>query len=132
VNGRSFVSNPDALAFELADIAARVEAMDRAQHDELSYGCIKIDADGVVREFNKTEARLSGYKNRPALDTRFFIDVAPCMSGEFFKGRIDKARASGTLDITFTFVGDFSDAKRTLVVRTVGATDGGAWIFIKR
>lgn len=54
------------------------------------------------------------------------------MNNGLFKGRIDKAMKSGTLDIEFTFVGDFSDRNRELHVRVQSATDGGVWIFHHR
>ena len=54
------------------------------------------------------------------------------MDNGYFKGKIDAARASGALDIEFTFVGDFSDRSRELTVRVQSAKDGGTWICHKR
>ena len=85
-----------------------------------------------MRVFNKAEATLSGYGARPAHGKFFFHDVAPCMNNPHFKGRIDKARAAGTLNISFTFIGDFEDSNRELSIRVQSAKDGGTWIAIKR
>jgi hypothetical protein len=54
------------------------------------------------------------------------------MNNEYFKGRIDRARANGTLDIRFSFTGDFNDKDRELNVRVQSAADGGTWVFIHR
>ena len=94
---------------------------------------IGLDSNDQVRVYNATEARLSGYgSSRPSHGRSFFVDVAPCMNNSYFKGLIDKARAAGTLDIRFTFVGDFADRNRELTVRAQSARDGGIWIFHRR
>ena len=123
------VSLPD---FETKKLAEALEALTAEKIDQLPFGVIGIDPEGIVRVFNKTEARLSGYGARPAHGKAFFTDVAPCMNNAHFKGRIDKARAAGTLNISFTFVGDFEDSNRELSIRVQSAKDGGAWIAIRR
>ena len=121
--------------FHAADLAAAVEALDVAQIDQLPYGVIGLDPAGIVRVYNRTEAQrvvlveLSEQKYR---GHAFVTDIAPCMDNEYFKGRIDAARAAGTLDIEFTFIGDFADRERELSVRVQSAGDGGVWIFHKR
>ena len=118
--------------FETPNLAAAVEALSRDDIDRLPFDVIGLNADGSVRIYNKAEARLSGYRDRPAHGHLFFVDVAPCMNNGYFKGRIDKALKAGTLDISFSFVGDFSDRDRELFVRAQSASDGGYWIFIHR
>ena len=118
--------------FDTANLAAAVEALSREDIDRLPFGVIGLNADGSIRLFSATEAQLSGYRDRPAHGRLFFVDVAPCMNNGYFKGRIDKALKAGTLDISFSFVGDFSDHDRELTVRAQSASDGGYWIFIHR
>jgi len=118
--------------FETKNLAEALEALSAEEIDQLPFGIIGIDPDGVVRVFSKAEAKLSGYGARPALGKDFFTDIAPCMANSHFKGRIDKARAAGALSISFTFVGDFEDSDRELSIRVQSAKDGGTWIAIKR
>jgi photoactive yellow protein len=118
--------------FETPKLAAAIEALSREDIDRLPFGVIGLNPDGSVRIYNKAEAELSGYKDRPSHGRLFFVDVAPCMDNGYFKGRIDKALKAGTLDISFSFVGDFSDRDRELFVRAQSASDGGYWIFIHR
>jgi photoactive yellow protein len=120
---------PDFATLKLADA---VEALSMEEIDRLPFGVIGLNPDGSVRVFNETEAQLSGYKDRPSFGRLFFVDVAPCMNNGYFKGRIDKALKAGTLDLSFSFVGDFSDCDRELSVRVQSAKDGGCWIFIHR
>ena len=127
--GRTMVDLPNFATPRLADA---VGGLQQTEIDQLPFGVVGLDADGVVRVFNKTEGELSGYGTRPSHGRLFFVDVAPCMNNGYFKGLIDKARRTGTLDISFTFVGDFSDRERELKVRVQGARDGGTWIFIQR
>lgn len=118
--------------FDTPKLAEAIEALSPAELDQLPFGVIGLDPHGVVRVYSGTEARLSGRGTRPTLGKEFFVDVAPCMDNGYFKGRIEKARAAGTLDIRFSFVGDFSDRNRELTVRVQSAKDGGTWIFHKR
>ncbi len=118
--------------FDTIKLAEAIESLTPEEIDQLPFGVIGIDAAGAVRLFNKTEAHQSGYGSRPTHGKLFFVDVAPCMNNGYFRGRIDKARAAGTLDVSFSFVGDFSDPNRDLAVRVQSAKDGGIWIAIKR
>jgi photoactive yellow protein len=118
--------------FNQAKLAAAIEALTADELDMLPFGVIGLDPSGIVRVYNKTEAQLSGRKGRPTHGQAFFTDIAPCMNNEYFRGRIDKARLAGTLDIAFSFVGDFSDRNRELSVRVQSAADGGLWIFHHR
>jgi photoactive yellow protein len=118
--------------FNQAVLARAIESLTSDELDLLPFGVIGLDPAGVVRVYNKTEARLSGRKARPTQGLSFFTEIAPCMNNDYFKGRIEKARLAGTLDIAFTFVGDFNDRNRELSVRVQSAADGGLWIFHRR
>ena len=122
-------TRPDFATPRLAEV---VERLTPQEIDQLPFGVIGLDPEGVVRLYSKTEARLSGRKDRPTEGQIFFTDVAPCMNNGYFKGRIDKARRAGTLDISFSFIGDFADRNRELNVRVQSASDGGMWIFHNR
>ena len=118
--------------FETPKLAEAIEQLQPDEIDRLPFGVIGLDANDQVRVYSATEARLSGYGGRPTHGKAFFLDVAPCMNNSYFKGLVDTARAAGTLDIRFTFVGDFSDRSRELTVRVQSAKDGGIWIFHQR
>jgi photoactive yellow protein len=85
-----------------------------------------------VTYYSQAERRLSGSGRRERLGAEFFANIAPCMDNADFKGRIERARAAGTLDIEFSHIGDFDDDARELSVRIQSAADGGYWIFMRR
>jgi photoactive yellow protein len=118
--------------FNTPKLADALEALDRSELDRLPFGAIKLDPHGAVQHYNATEAKLSGRNSMPTVGKLFWVDVAPCFDNGYFKGRIDKAIATGKLDMSFTFVGDFSDRTRELTVRVQAAKDGGIWIFHQR
>ncbi|MFN0073589.1 MAG: hypothetical protein ACKVVP_19075 [Chloroflexota bacterium] len=118
--------------FDEPRLADEVEKLTAEAVDRLSFGVIRVDTAGVVQCFSKPEGDLSGYGSRPALGLNFFTDIAPCMNNDQFLGRIEHARATGTLDIEFGYVGDFSDKERELRVRIQSSSTGGYWIFIQR
>ncbi|MGO3928634.1 hypothetical protein NP284_10030 [Rhodopseudomonas pseudopalustris] len=115
--------------FHDSDLARTIEQLAPEQIDALPFGVIKLDGNGIVTVFNRTEAIESGYKSRPALGLDFFLQVAPCMGQPEFRGRIEQARQLGRVDIELGWVGDFSDINRSLQVRIQSASDGGLWIF---
>lgn len=110
-------------------LARAVEQLTPDQIDNLPFGVIRLDPNGVVTLLNRTEAVESGYKSRPSLGLDFFLEVAPCMGRPEFRGRIEQARQHGQVDIEFGWVGDFSDINRAFQVRIQSANDGGLWIF---
>lgn len=120
------------VAFNQHDLAQAVEALDRPAVDRLPFGAIRLDAKGVVTLFNATEARESGFGDRPSVGQNFFVHVAPCMSAPGFLGLIEDAKRKGTVDIELGWVGDFNDRDREMQVRILSASDGGLWIFNMR
>jgi photoactive yellow protein len=122
----------DPSDFDRPDLARAVARLTADQLDALPFGAILVDAAGVVQHYNRAERRLSGSGDRPRLGRAFFTDVAPCMAGPEFRGRIEAALARGTLDIEFEHTGDFDDPDRVLRVRVQSGTEGTFWIFIAR
>ena len=123
--------------FDTPELARAVEALSPAEIDALPFGAIRLDTDGRVRYYSGAEARLSGRgSERPVLGLDFFSAIAPCMDTPAFRGRIERARAAGRLDLEFGHVGDFADRARLLRVRVQSAADGadrgGYWIFLAR
>lgn len=119
-------------AFEHPKLALAIEALPGEAVDALPFGAIRLDEDGRVTFHSKAERRLSGFKDRASIGTDFFAGIAPCMDNPQFRGRIEAARQSGTLDLEFTHIGDFEDRNRELMVRIQSASDGGYWIFMRR
>ena len=87
--------------FDDCDLAARLESLSEKELDELPFGVIRLGDDDTVVSYNATEARQSGYRDKPRIGLDFFVRVAPCMNTEDFRGHIDAGRRQGTLDMEF-------------------------------
>jgi photoactive yellow protein len=118
--------------FNDPDLAAALERLGDPDMDALPFGVIRLDSAGEVVTFNKAERRLSGFGERKALGLDFFTRIAPCMGSDAFRGRLERARAAGRINIELTHIGDFEDAERELTVRIQSAADGGLWLFLRR
>lgn len=119
-------------SFECPDLADVVEGLGAAELDHLPFGVVRLDRDGRVVAYNAAAATLSGRGARTVLGLDFFADVAPCLSGPDYKGRIDAAIAAGAVDIEMGCVGDLEDPDGEYRARILSAADGGLWIFHQR
>ena len=125
--------NEQAPDFQTPRLAEAMENLPPEVINQLPYGVIRLDTAGVVTYFSDMERRLSGFR-KEALGQSFFSGVAPCMDNDEFRGRIDRARVSGQLDIAFGYVSDLPNGMHDveLHVRVQSASDGGCWIFLLR
>jgi len=113
-------------------LPARIERLSTQQIDALPFGVVRLDAEGIVTFYSRTEAEQSGFRDRRAIGRNFFTQLAPCLSTPDRVRRIEEARRAGTLDITFEQIGDFDDAERELHVRVLSASGGGVWVLLER
>jgi photoactive yellow protein len=118
--------------FDEPTLARAAEQLSEAQIDALPFGAIRLNADGTVEYYSNAERRLSGSGDRQRLGLHFFDQIAPCMDNDQYRGRVQKAIASGTLDLEFSHIGDFGDRDRELTVRIQSSSTGGYWIFMHR
>lgn len=73
--------------------------------DTLDFGVIGIDADSIVRAYNRTESRLAGLSADRVLGNPLFTVVAPCMNNYLVAQRLDDALTAGdALDVTIDYV----------------------------
>ena len=122
---------PDAVRFDAADLVQHIEKLSQYQLDNLPFGAILIDREGIVRFYSKTEARQSGYGQDPTGQNLFAISA--CMAGTDFHGRIKRAMDEGPVDLEFGWSGDYDDPTRDLRLRVISASDNNTiWIFIER
>ena len=91
--------------FDQPDLAVRLGELTDAELDDLDFGVIGIDADGVVRRYNAFESKLAGLSPQRVLGYALFTTVAPCMNNFLVAQRFDDAKAGGTrLDATIDYV----------------------------
>ncbi len=118
--------------FDVPELALEVEKLTEADINQLPFGVIKLDKDGVVQFYSDVERRLSGSGTLERSGRQFFTEIAPCMNTPAYRGRIEAAMKRGSLDLEFVHIGDFEDREREITVRIQSATGGGYWIFMRR
>jgi photoactive yellow protein len=119
-----------AIAFDVPDLAVRIEQVSQAQLNQLTFGVILLDHEGIVRFFNTTEARLSDFGTAP-LGQKFFEEPL-CVKKREIQTRITRAMENGPVDLDFGWKGDHADPKRDLRIRVQSSRNGGVWMFIAR
>ncbi len=117
---------------DMPGLAEQIERMTQQEINELPFGVIRLDAAGSVVFYSDLEREQSGIR-KEVLNRSYFTDIAPCLNNERFRSRIDKAMASGSLDISFDFTADLPSGARDvdLHVRMQSANNGGCWVFVK-
>ncbi|MDB5830147.1 MAG: phosphonate transporter [Variovorax sp.] len=92
-------------AFATVQLLDLLETSTEAQLDELDFGVIGFDVDGVVRRYNIFESEAAGLSKERVLGQPLFTVVAPCMNNFMVAQRFDDALESGSaLDETIGYV----------------------------
>lgn len=118
--------------YDAPDLAHQVQVLSPEAINALPYGAIEIGPDGRVLRYSRKEAELSGRNDLLTEGLDFFRVVAPCMDTPLVRGRIEQARAAGTLNLRLRHTGDFADRGRTLEIRAQSSASGGIWLFNRR
>jgi photoactive yellow protein len=116
--------------FNAHNLGARIETLTQHEIDQLPFGVIRLNPEGMVLFYSATEARLSGYGQNPLGKNLF--EISSCMGSDDFRGRIMRAMEEGPVDLEFGWPGDFGNPDRELRIRVQSARPAGIWIFIER
>src|SRR5471030_2197725 len=119
-----------SIDFDAPDLAARVEQASQFELDNLPFGVILLDREGIVLFYSATEARLSGYGMTPLGNDFFKVGRNPA-NGDL-RNRIMSAMEKGPVDLEFGWTGDLANPKRELRIRVQSSRKGGVWMFIER
>ncbi len=91
--------------FEQDDLLTSLEQMDNDALDELDFGVIGINDDGVVCRFNACEIRSVALSLEKVVGNNFFTEIALCMNNYLVAQRFDDAKYAGVaLDETIDYV----------------------------
>lgn len=116
--------------YEAPDLAAQIEQLSQYDLDQLPFGVVLLDKEGMVLFYSATEARQSGYRGSP-LGQNFYAISRRFGRGDF-QSRIMRAQETPPVDLEMALPGDYSDPKRELRVRVQSARQGGVWLFMQR
>lgn len=92
---------------DFADISRldQITGASTQQLDQLEFGVIGFDDDGIVRLYNATESRYSGLSVEKVVGMHLFTTVAPCMNNYMVAQKYEDALIHGReLDETIDYV----------------------------
>lgn len=87
------------------DTEAIIDILESADIDQLGFGVIGFDDQGLVRAYNRFESVAAGLSPERVLGMHLFEVVAPCMNNFLVAQRFEDAERDGTtLDATIDYV----------------------------
>lgn len=108
-----------------------VDGLDTQEFDALPFGAIALDANGIIRRYNRTEANISQRDPAKVIGKNFFTEVAPCTNVQEFAGRFKEGVADKSLDVTFPYRFDFQMDPVDVFVRLYySKVSDMAWVFV--
>ncbi|WP_437671413.1 PAS domain-containing protein [Sorangium sp. So ce131] len=78
---------PESLRESLPLSVERLAEMTSQEVDDLPYGFVMLDEEGVVLLYNRYEQRMSRLPSERVVGRNFFQEIAPCTRVEAFLGR---------------------------------------------
>ncbi len=93
----------------VVDSVERLASMSAEEVDDLPYGFLVLDRDGVIQMYNRYESRMSRLPAERVIGRNWFRDVAPCTRVEGFQGRFrrlidDPSQTSDRFAFRFHFL----------------------------
>jgi len=100
--------------------AQRLDELRDVDLDELKFGVIALDGDGIVLRYNQYESRLARLDRNQVLGKSFFEEVAPCTKTAEFEGRFRRFVDSGNArSDPFNYLFDFKFGAQEVEVELV-------------
>jgi photoactive yellow protein len=80
---------------------AELQTMPADVRDQLPFGVVGLNAAGITKVYNETEARMAGLNPKKVIGTSFFDAVAQCMNNFMVAQRFED---EPELDVIIPFV----------------------------
>jgi photoactive yellow protein len=111
----------------------KVDHLSSNELDDLPFGVIQLDEEGVIQMYNATESEISGRSPKEVLGKNFFEEVAPCTNVKEFAGRFFEGVEKRNLNCTFPYLFDFRMRPTRVWIRMYfSERTETAWIFVTR
>ena len=124
----------DIVSFDDKSLENVLANMDGKQIENLAFGAVQLDKDGIVRRYNAAEGDITGRKPEDMIGKNFFTEIAPCTNRPEFKGKFDAGVKNDDLNTIFEYVFDYNmkPTKVKVHMKKAVTNDGTYWIFVKR
>lgn len=91
-------------SFDDANLLKWLENADAENLDGLDFGCVKMNYENIVTEYNNAECEISGYNKINTIGKHFFEQVAPCLNNFMVSEKYKNDDLDETLPYIFTHV----------------------------
>ena len=109
-----------------------VKNMTRAKLDELPFGVIEVDLEGVILAYNRAEGELAQLSPPGVLGKNFFTEVAPCTNVKEFAGKFREQRDASAPYVIFPYQFEFAHGTaHVTVLLHVDHERQRGWIFVQ-
>lgn len=99
------MSAPQLIRFDSPALLPSLCAASDGTLDELEFGTIGFDAEGIVRRYNRFESEAAGLSLARVVGHPLFTDVAPCMNNFLVAERFHEAmEQKAALDESLPYV----------------------------
>jgi photoactive yellow protein len=123
----------EIVKFGAENIENTLSKMNEKEIDNLAFGAIQLDRDGVILLYNATEGQIVGRDPKEMIGKNFFYEVAPCTRRPEFYGKFKEGVAKGELNTLFEYEFDYKMNPIKVKVHMKKALVGDTyWIFVKR
>lgn len=123
----------EVINFGTADMSNVMARLGDNKIDDLAFGAVKIDDNGIIEWYNKAEGAITGRRPEEVIGKNFFTEVAPCTNQPTFYGKFKEGVAKGELNTLFEYVFDYKMQPTKVKVHMTKSQIGGGWyIFVKR
>jgi photoactive yellow protein len=110
----------------------RIQGLGESEIDRLPFGAIRLDREGTILSYNRTEAELAGRKKESVLGKNFFTEVAPCTNVQEFAGTFREGVRQGKLHTIFPYIFDYQmDPRNVWVTLFYSNETDTAWVFVR-
>ncbi len=94
-----------SINFHAPDLLPVLQNSSIAELDQLGFGVIGFDLDGIVKVYNETESRYANFDPKRIIDTDLFNYVAPCMNNYLVAQKFHDCQKQGvSLDESLDYV----------------------------
>lgn len=122
----------EILSFGSEDLR-NVLSQEPERAEELPFGAILLDRNGIVLRYNKAEGLLSGRNPVDVIGSSFFDDIAPCAKGQNFHNEFTRFVETGEINVLMTYEFTFDGEKVAVRIHMRATPDHQTcWVFIKR
>jgi photoactive yellow protein len=112
------------MPFDSPRLLDTLKGMPAEQLDELPFGVIGFDAQGVVQRYNAHEAMMANFEVASVLGQHVFVELAPCLNNYLVAGRFEEAQEQGqALDEILPYVLSFRMRPTRVQMRLLSSPD---------